>query len=74
MFVVGEARIPVPEEGSVVSNLAIRGWAVRGGEYYRIKSSPAIRITISALEPTESIQLAEDIACSLRPDRRTHSA
>lgn len=66
--------IPVPEEGSVVTSLAAAGWAVRGGEHYRIKSPPAIRVTISTLKPDEAAQLAEEIARSLRPDRRTHSA
>jgi DNA-binding transcriptional MocR family regulator len=66
--------IPVPEEGSIVTSLAAAGWAVRGGEHYRIKSPPAIRVTISTLKPDEAVQLAEDIARSLRPDRRTHSA
>lgn len=66
--------IPVPEEGSVMTSLAAVGWAVRGGEHYRIKSPPAIRVTISTLKPDEATQLAEDIARSLQPDRRTHSA
>ncbi|MGE0684305.1 MAG: aminotransferase class I/II-fold pyridoxal phosphate-dependent enzyme [Candidatus Binatia bacterium] len=66
--------IPVPEEGSIVASLAAAGWAVRGGEHYRIKSPQAIRVTISTLKLDEAARLAEDIARSLRPDWRTHSA
>ncbi|MBM4254968.1 MAG: aminotransferase class I/II-fold pyridoxal phosphate-dependent enzyme [Deltaproteobacteria bacterium] len=65
--------IPVREEGSLITSLSAAGWAVRGGERYRIKSPPAIRVTISTLQPTEAIRLAEDIAQNLQPDRRTHS-
>ncbi len=38
--------IPVPEEGSIITSLAAAGWGVRAGERYRIKSPPAIRVTI----------------------------
>jgi DNA-binding transcriptional MocR family regulator len=64
--------IPVPEEVGVVTNLATAGWAVRGGERYRLKSSPAIRVSIAALQTTEAVRLAADLAHSLRPERRTH--
>jgi DNA-binding transcriptional MocR family regulator len=65
--------IPVREEGSVITSLSAAGWAVRGGERYRLKSPPAIRITIATLQPAEAIKLAEDIARSLQPGRRTHA-
>ncbi|MGH7963994.1 MAG: aminotransferase class I/II-fold pyridoxal phosphate-dependent enzyme [Candidatus Binatia bacterium] len=65
--------IPVREEGSVITSLSAAGWAVRGGERYRLKSPPAIRVTIATLQPTEAVRLAEDMARSLQPDRRTHS-
>lgn len=42
--------VPVPEEVGVVSRLAEAGWAVRAGERYRIKSPPAVRITVSRLQ------------------------
>jgi DNA-binding transcriptional MocR family regulator len=66
--------IPVPEEVDVVTSLAAAGWAVRGGERYRLKSPPAVRITIAALLPTEAEKLAADFAQSLRSERRSHSA
>ena len=65
--------IPVREEGSVITSVSAAGWAVRGGERYRLKSPPAIRVTVATLQPTEAVRLAEDIAESLQPDRRTHA-
>jgi DNA-binding transcriptional MocR family regulator len=65
--------IPAPEEGSMITSLAAAGWGVRAGERYRIKSPPAIRVTISTLQPDEAVRLAADIARCLRSDRRTHS-
>lgn len=66
--------IPVPEEVGVVTSLAAAGWAVRGGERYRLKSPPAVRVTIAALQPHDAARLAADFAQSLRSERRTHSA
>jgi DNA-binding transcriptional MocR family regulator len=65
--------VPVPEEVGVVTNLAAAGWAVRGGERYRIKSPPAVRISIAALRPEETGKLAADFARCLQPQRSTHS-
>jgi len=66
--------VPVREEGGVVTSLAAAGWAVRGGERYRLKSPPAVRITAATLRRPEAARLAADFARSLRPERRTHSA
>jgi DNA-binding transcriptional MocR family regulator len=66
--------IPVPEEVGVVTSLAAAGWAVRAGERYRLKSPPAVRITIAALQLSEVTKLAADVAQSLRSERRSHSA
>jgi len=65
--------VPVPEEVGVVTNLAAAGWAVRGGERYRIKSPPAVRISIAALQQSEAHKLAADFSQCLRPQRSTHS-
>jgi len=65
--------VPVPEEGSLMTSLAAAGWAVRGGERYRLKSPPALRVTIATLQPDEAARLAADIARCLRSDHRTHS-
>lgn len=65
--------IPVQEEGSLMTSLAASGWGVRNGERYRLKSPPAIRVTIATLQPEEAVRLAADIARCLQSDRRTHS-
>jgi len=58
--------IPVPEETAIVAALAERGWAVRAGEPYRMRTPPAIRITVSTLTPSEAERLAADLAACLR--------
>ncbi len=62
--------VPVAEEGPVLTALATAGWAVRGGQRYRIRSGPAIRITTAALLPRDGERLAEQIGRALRPARR----
>ena len=49
------------------------GWAVNGGERYRIASGPAIRITITMLAADELEPLADAVTASLAPAQRTHS-
>ncbi|TMA59819.1 MAG: aminotransferase class I/II-fold pyridoxal phosphate-dependent enzyme [Deltaproteobacteria bacterium] len=66
--------VPVIEEAAIVSGLAGAGWAVRAGERYRLRSGPAVRITVSALAPRESDRLAAALARSVRPERRRASA
>lgn len=41
--------IPVPDETGVVSRLLQAGWAVAPGARYRLKSPPAVRVTVAAL-------------------------
>jgi DNA-binding transcriptional MocR family regulator len=53
--------IPVEEEVRTVTSLAAQGWAVRGTEAYRIKSPPAIRVTISRMNGDKSEAFAEDL-------------
>jgi DNA-binding transcriptional MocR family regulator len=65
--------IPVAEELPVVRSLLEAGWAVNGGERYRITSGPAIRVTITTLTAAEIDPLADAIAASLAPAQRTHS-
>ena len=66
--------IPVPEEAATVAYLAARGWAVRAGERYRTKSAPAVRVTVAALAPRDSVRLARDLAESQRRHGRTSAA
>jgi hypothetical protein len=64
----------VPEEAPVVAALAHAGWAVRAGERYRLRSGPAVRVTIAALTAADAERVALAVARSLRPDRRRASA
>lgn len=61
--------IPVPEEAENVRLLGESGWAVSAGSRFRIRTPPAIRVTISTLQPEEAEQLAEDLARTLAGSR-----
>jgi hypothetical protein len=47
---------------------------VLAGERFRLRSRPAIRVTVSALETTEADRLAGDIEAAMAPRRRTRLA
>lgn len=66
--------IPVSEESATVQALLHAGWAVRAGERYRIASAPAIRVTISTLEPRDAARFADDLARVITPARRGSGA
>jgi DNA-binding transcriptional MocR family regulator len=62
--------IPLPEESAIIQSLFQRGWAVAAGERYRIKTPPAIRVTIASLDATDANRFANDLAEVLRPSQR----
>lgn len=66
--------LPVPDETSVVQALREQSWAVAPGAPFRLRSEPAIRVTISSLKPDESPPLAAAIARTLSPSHRTRPA
>jgi DNA-binding transcriptional MocR family regulator len=66
--------IPIEDETAEVQYLFDAGWAVAGGERYRIRSRPAIRVTTSSLEPEEAERFADVLARSLSRRTRTRSA
>lgn len=66
--------IPVSEEASTLRRLQQRGWVLRAGEPHRLTSPPFIRVTVSTLDRPQAAELAEDIAETLRPDRRSYLA
>jgi DNA-binding transcriptional MocR family regulator len=66
--------IPVAEEAAAVQHLLSRGWGVRGGERYRFRAAPAIRVTIADLLPGEAERLAADLTEVVRGARRTGTA
>jgi DNA-binding transcriptional MocR family regulator len=59
--------VSVRDEASVVRSMADRGWAVAAGERFRLRAAPAIRVTVSALQPRDADRLAEDLADALQP-------
>jgi DNA-binding transcriptional MocR family regulator len=63
--------IPVREEVPVCEQIAAAGWAIRAGEGYRLRSSPAVRVTVSTLDKTEAPELAGAIAGAMRSSRRS---
>lgn len=66
--------IPVAEETATVQAMLQAGWAVKAGERYRIRSAPAIRVTIASLEPKDATRFASDLATySSHPSYRTNS-
>ncbi len=66
--------VPVPEETPAVLRLGAAGYAVRAGEYYRIQSAPAIRITTAALPTEDADAVADLIATAAAPGQRTTTA
>ena len=56
--------VPVNEEAPVVRALHDAGWAVLGGEPFRLATPPGIRVTISTLRPAEAPEVAELIAAA----------
>ena len=66
--------VPVAEEAGVVNAMASKGWAIRAGECYRIKSAPGIRVTASTLPVEHMRKFAADLTDSLRPRAHAQSA
>ena len=66
--------VPVAEEAAVANAMAAKGWAIRAGECYRIKSAPGIRVTVSTLPPEDARKFAADLAESIRPRSHAQSA
>ncbi len=66
--------IPLRDEAAVVQALFDRGWAVAAGERYRIRSGPAVRVTIARMDLSQTLRFAEDLAAVLAPRRVTSTA
>jgi DNA-binding transcriptional MocR family regulator len=66
--------LPVPDETSTVQALQTAGWAVAPGAPFRLQAEPAIRVTVSTLQPDEVSPLAAAIATALQPPHRTRPA
>nr|WP_311132174.1 aminotransferase class I/II-fold pyridoxal phosphate-dependent enzyme [Nonomuraea gerenzanensis] len=59
--------VPVADESTAITRLLSRGWACAPGARNRLGSPPALRLTVSALDPPEIEPLAADVAAALRP-------
>jgi hypothetical protein len=66
--------VPVADEGTVTRRLLDAGWAVLPGERFRLRSQPAIRVTVSTLDVADAPGLADDIEAAMAPRRRTRLA
>ncbi len=65
--------IPVPAEAAIVSGLRDAGYGVAAGERFRLRSGPAIRVTIAALMPVDAPAFADTLAGLLGPSQRGRS-
>jgi len=59
--------VPVADETTAFAALRDAGWVVAPGARYRLLSEPALRITISRLDPRELDEVAEAMVAALRP-------
>jgi DNA-binding transcriptional MocR family regulator len=66
--------IPVAEEAGVANAMAAKGWAIRAGECYRIRSAPGVRVTVSTLTTEDARRIAADLAEAIRPRAHAQSA
>jgi DNA-binding transcriptional MocR family regulator len=65
--------IPVPAEAAIVSGLREAGYGVAAGERFRLRSGPAIRVTIAELAAEDAPVFADALARLLGPNRRARS-
>jgi DNA-binding transcriptional MocR family regulator len=66
--------IPVDEEATVVAAMLAAGYAVAGGERFRLASGPGVRVTTATLQPAEAPEVAALVARAVTGRRRTYSA
>ncbi|MGW2215204.1 aminotransferase class I/II-fold pyridoxal phosphate-dependent enzyme [Nonomuraea sp. NPDC001684] len=59
--------VPVADETTAVTRLLALGWAAAPGARNRVRTPPALRLTVSTLRPDELPRLAGDLAAALRP-------
>lgn len=66
--------VPVADERTALSSLLDAGWAAAGGERFRLRSGPAVRISIGRLAPEEAPEVAAALAASSLAPAHTRSA
>ena len=65
--------VPVRDEAGVAARLRDAGWVVATGDRYRLRSGPAIRVTVAELSPADATRFAAELAASLTPAERTYA-
>jgi len=65
--------VPVPDEQAALQALLDRGWAAVAGERFRLRSHPAIRVSIGQLDPGEAPAVAAALAVRGSRAARTRS-
>jgi DNA-binding transcriptional MocR family regulator len=65
--------VPVPDEEAALRRLLDAGWAASAGERFRLRSGPAVRLSIGRLRPEEAPAVAEALAIPSRRPARTRS-
>jgi DNA-binding transcriptional MocR family regulator len=54
--------VPVPDEGTALRRLLDAGWAASAGDRFRIRSGPALRLSIGRMAPADGPALAAALA------------
>ncbi|MEU4510726.1 aminotransferase class I/II-fold pyridoxal phosphate-dependent enzyme [Nonomuraea wenchangensis] len=62
--------VPVADESAAITRLLARGWAVAPGARNRVRTPPAIRVTVSTLRPADLAPLAADLAAAVEAPSR----
>jgi DNA-binding transcriptional MocR family regulator len=57
--------VPVPDEATAVTEMERRGFAVRAGSRYRIRSSPGVRLTVATVNEDEASNVADALHASV---------
>ncbi|RTF65350.1 aminotransferase class I/II-fold pyridoxal phosphate-dependent enzyme, partial [Serratia marcescens] len=58
--------VPVRSETAAAQLMAQRGWLVQGGEPFRLKCGPALRVSLANVTPSQLAPLAQDLSEAMR--------
>lgn len=58
--------LPVRSETAAAQLMAQRGWLVQGGEPFRLKGGPALRVSLANVTPAQLAPLAQDLTDAMR--------
>ncbi|HEY7200093.1 MAG TPA: aminotransferase class I/II-fold pyridoxal phosphate-dependent enzyme [Candidatus Dormibacteraeota bacterium] len=66
--------VPVPDEQAALRRLLEGGWAASAGERFRLRSGPAVRLSIGRMSPGDAPAVAEALAAPALRAARTRTA